>query len=56
MFPMLEMAGSNSHYIEDILYIYNRINPLNEDKVNHRKILESESRIRKMNKYGRIDI
>tara|TARA_R110000824_G_scaffold28264_14_gene95249 strand:- start:1397 stop:2143 length:747 start_codon:yes stop_codon:yes gene_type:complete len=54
MFPMLEMSGFKSHYVEDILHIYNRSNPLNEDKINHKRILESEQRIRKMKKYGRV--
>jgi glycosyltransferase involved in cell wall biosynthesis len=56
MFPMLEMSGHRSHFIEDILYIYNRKNPLNEDKVNHSKIINSENRIRKMKKYKRIEL
>ena len=32
MSPMLEMAGDNIHFIKDVLYVYNRDNPLNEDK------------------------
>ena len=56
MFPMLEMSGFKSHYVEDILHIYNRSNPLNEDKVNHKRILDSEQRIRKMKKYNRITL
>jgi glycosyltransferase involved in cell wall biosynthesis len=30
--PMLEMAGNKVYYIEEVLYVYNRENPLNEDK------------------------
>jgi len=56
MFPMLEMAGFKSQFIEDTLYIYNRINPLNEDKVNHSKLISSEMKIRKMKKYKRINL
>ena len=56
MFPMLEMSGHKSQFIKDILYIYNRSNPLNEDKVNHAKLIKSEMRIRKMQKYGRIEL
>ena len=56
MFPMLEMSANRSHFIEEILYIYNRKNPLNEDKVNHSKIIVSERRIRKMKKYNRIEL
>lgn len=32
MIPMIEMAGRKAHFVEDILYVYNRENPLNEDK------------------------
>jgi len=43
-FPMLEMCGEDkSTYISDILYVYNRENPLNEDKIN----LEEQERIAK---------
>lgn len=31
--PMLEMAGDRIQYIDDILYIYNTNNPLNDHKV-----------------------
>ncbi len=34
MVPMLEMAGTHSKFIPDVLYIYNRANPINDDKVN----------------------
>mgnify|MGYP001355630135 CR=1 FL=1 len=32
--PMLELAGDKIQFIEDILYVYNADNPLNEHKVN----------------------
>ena len=32
MCPMLEMAGDRVTFIDETLYIYNRENPLNEDK------------------------
>jgi len=51
MFPMLEMAGHKSAYVKDVLHVYNRINPLNEDKVDHKKLLLSEARIRSKEKY-----
>ncbi|MFH1831299.1 MAG: glycosyltransferase, partial [bacterium] len=34
MFPMLEMAGFNSKFIPDVLYIYNKATPINDHKVN----------------------
>jgi len=54
MFPMLEMSGYRSKFIQNILYMYNRDNPLNEDKVNHPKLYRSETRIRNKTKYERI--
>ena len=51
MFPMLEMAGERSKYIDDILYIYNIANPINDHKVNHEKQLYYESLIRSKNPY-----
>ena len=40
MFPLVELAGAHSRFIPEILYIYNRANALNEDKVN--KVLQSQ--------------
>ena len=34
MFPLFTLAGNHSRFIPEILYIYNRANALNEDKVN----------------------
>jgi glycosyltransferase involved in cell wall biosynthesis len=55
MYPMLEMAEERSHFIEDILYIYNRTNPLNEDKINHRLQLEIEWKVRNKPVYPRLE-
>jgi len=52
MFPMLEMASHRSAFVKDILHVYNRINPLNEDKVDHKKLMLSEMRIRAKEKYN----
>lgn len=46
MFPMLEMAGPRSLYVQDILYSYNLSNPLNDHKKDHSKQLRLESEIR----------
>ena len=51
MFPMLEMAGQRQQYIHDITYIYNRANPLNDDKVDHSCQLALEKEIRLKTKY-----
>ncbi len=33
MLPMAEMAGEHAKYVGEVLYIYNRANPFNDDKV-----------------------
>jgi len=52
MFPLLELAGHKIHYIPDILYVYNRQNPLNVDKIKHQTQLAMEQKIRNMKKYS----
>ena len=51
MFPMLEMSGNRAEYIPDIMYFYNRENPLNEDKVNHGLQLDEEKEMRSRKSY-----
>jgi glycosyltransferase involved in cell wall biosynthesis len=52
MFPLLELAGTHIRYIPDILYVYNRQNPLNVDKLDHNLQLIMEQKIRNMKKYN----
>lgn len=55
VYPMLEMAGKRARYVKDILYVYNRSNPLNEDKVNHGVQLAEESEVRQKSKYSLLE-
>ena len=55
MFPMLEMAEERSHFIEELIHVYNRSNPLNEDKVNHSHQLRIEAIVRRKTKYPRLE-
>ena len=55
IFPMLEMAGSRAKYIEDILYVYNAYNPLNEHKTDHELQLSIESDIRSKTPYSYVE-
>ena len=34
LFPMMEMAGDRHFFIKDIVYVYNMMNPINDNKVN----------------------
>jgi len=36
MFPLLEMSGSHARYVDKVLYLYNRANPLNNCKIDLR--------------------
>jgi glycosyltransferase involved in cell wall biosynthesis/SAM-dependent methyltransferase len=55
MFPMLEMAGPHSTYIDDILYIYNLDNPINDHKVNRSIQARLDGHIRHMARYPRCE-
>ena len=55
MFPMLEMCGDKAAYIKEVLYIYNRANPLNDDKVNHELQLAAEREIREKPHYDLLE-
>jgi len=50
-FPLLEMAGNRAKFIENILYVYNSYNPLNEHKTDHELQLSIEREIRNKPKY-----
>jgi glycosyltransferase involved in cell wall biosynthesis len=55
-FPMLEMCGVNkSRYIPDILYVYNRENPMNESKQNQSEINRIEQLLRGRKPYETLE-
>ena len=54
MLPMLEMAGNRSHYIPEIMYIYNLDNPLNDHKVDNIYQVSLEREIRQKKEYNLI--
>jgi len=51
MFPLVELAAKRMEYVEELLYVYNRKNPLNVDKLDHTSQLRMEQKIRGMEKY-----
>ena len=55
MYPMLEMAGDRSRFIEDILYVYNLENPINDHKVNRKLQYNLDIYLRGRPKYSKID-
>ena len=54
MFPMLEMAGHRSQYIQDILYVYNVANPLNDHKIDNSYQIKLEREIRNKPSYEKL--
>lgn len=54
MLPMLEMVGDRHHFISDILYVHNSMNPLNDNKVNQKLQQQIEEKIRNKKPYERI--
>ena len=57
MWPMLEMAHKE-HFkcVMDVLYVYNRDNPLADDKVNRTEQLQTEMYIRNLTPYEKLKL
>jgi len=55
MWPMAEMSGP-AHFkaIGEVLYVYNRLNPLSDDRVNRTDQLMTEQTIRSLKPYQRL--
>ena len=54
MLPLLEMAGNRVKYIDSVLHVYNKENPLNVDKIKTMKQVETAKSIRAKSRYERI--
>ena len=54
MLPLLEMAGSRSQYVDKVMHVYNRANPLNVDKVKQKLQFQTAQKIRSMKPYERV--
>jgi glycosyltransferase involved in cell wall biosynthesis len=55
MVPMFEMGGKHSKFIAEILYVYNRANPINDDKVDRALQWKIDQYIRSKEKYSPIE-
>lgn len=51
MMPMLEMAGKHAYFVKDVLYMYNRLNPISDDKKNLQLQVETASYVRNKKPY-----
>ncbi|MBI1814655.1 MAG: glycosyltransferase family 2 protein [Deltaproteobacteria bacterium] len=54
MFTLMEMAGPRARFVAEVLYLYNRENPLNDDKVDRAAQHRTEMEIRGKARYGRV--
>jgi glycosyltransferase involved in cell wall biosynthesis len=55
MFPMLEMAGEEHYrFIDDIIYVYNEQNPINDHKVDLTLVNDIAIKIRNKEKYKKL--
>jgi adenylate kinase family enzyme len=54
MLPLLEMASERATYVDKVLYVYNKDNPLNVDKIKQKRQYETSLEIRKKPKYNRL--
>ena len=55
IFPMLEMAGKHSKFIDQVLYVYNCTNPISDCVKNSKLVVNSDHEIRAKQKYRKID-
>ena len=56
MYPILEMAGKKVRFVEDLLYVYNIDNPLNDFKINRSDQMAATDYIRKLPIYKTLDL
>ena len=54
MWALHEMAGPHGKFVDEVLYLYNRANPLNDDKLDRVGQVRTEVEIRGKARYGRI--
>src|SRR5579862_2712721 len=54
MYPLAEMAGERHAFINQVLYIYNMSNPINDNRVNAQLQNDLDAWIRKKNRYSRL--
>ena len=55
MIPMVEMAGERAHFVNEVLYLYNRANPLNDHKVRAKRQAQIVEYILQRPQYDKLD-
>lgn len=56
MMPMLEMSADRTLFIPNILYCYNRFNPLSDDQIRQPDQHRVEMRVRSMKTYEKLEL
>jgi hypothetical protein len=51
MLPLLELSANNSCYIDKVMHVYNKTNPLNVDKIKAQKQFDLAQKIRSKKRY-----
>ena len=54
MYPMIEMAGIHTKFVDEVLYIYNKANSLNDDQVNLSMQVSLGAQMRERRRYSAI--
>ncbi len=54
MLPLIEMSGDRSKYLESVLHVYNKENPLNVDKIKAQEQIKTAKEIRAKKSYERL--
>ena len=54
MFPMIEMAAERHAFIPEVTYVYNVVNPINDNKVDPQLQRDLEEFIRSRQPYERL--
>src|SRR5215470_14434496 len=54
MWALHEMAGPHGKFVDEVLYLYNRDNPLSDDKLDRYGQVRTEMEIRRKARYGRV--
>ena len=56
MLPLLEMAAERAIYIPEVMHVYNRVNPLNVDKIKQEEQFNTAQEVRNKTPYKRIEL
>lgn len=54
MVPMVEMAGAHAKYLDEVLYIYNRASPLNDNKIKAKRQQQVAQHIFELPRYAQL--